>query len=218
MSNFGVKQLRVVNPYELAFREARSAVNASEILKQAQEYNDVAKAIADCHLVIGTTAAQNRELQHLLYDVREAAPLIRQHLISGKVAILFGSEKRGLSNHDFSYCQWLMHIPTLDQHLSMNLGQAVAVCLYELSREQQAAPVAGTPAATAGELDLLTSALLESLQLSGYLKPRTGAVTQEKIRRLVRRLSLTGADAETLLGVFRQVTWKMKNPGNDSND
>lgn len=212
MSNFGVAELRVVNPYELAFREARSAVGASPILKKAREFTTVAEAVADCSLVVGTTAAQNRELQHPMHALPEAAPLIRSHLQSGSVALLFGSEKRGLSNHDFSFCQWLLHIPTRGQHLSMNLGQAVAVCLYQLAREAKASQVRKlqTERATAEQLSLLDEGLLDALRISGYLKPKTGAETEEKLRRLTRRLNLTAEDATTLLGMLRQIRWKLK--------
>ena len=74
MSNFGVRRLRVVNPYEVAFREARSAVGAAELLAKAEEYENVAEAVADCSLVVGTTAAAGRELQHrmLAAGVRRA--------------------------------------------------------------------------------------------------------------------------------------------------
>jgi TrmH family RNA methyltransferase len=218
MSNFGVRHLRVVNPYELAFREARSAVGASPILKQAQEFSSVADAVADCTLVVGTTAAHNRELQHRLYALRDAAPLMLSQIVSGKVAVLFGSEKRGLSNHDFSYCQWLLHIPTRDENLSMNLGQAVAVCLYEMARDSPGLLESGSNPVKAADLELLTFALTESLHLSGYLKPRSGAAAEEKVRRLVRRLNLSADDAETVLGMLRKVTWKLKRQGNDGND
>src|SRR5438067_4849110 len=136
MSNFGFSHLRVVNPYEVAFREARSAVGAAELLKNAEEYKSVAETVADCTLVVGTTALQHRELQHPLQSLSAAAPQIRRELSSksGRVALLFGSEKRGLSNEDLSHCRWLMRIPTREAHGSMNLAQAVAVCLYELVR------------------------------------------------------------------------------------
>jgi TrmH family RNA methyltransferase len=211
MSNFGVSELRVVNPYELAFREARSAVGASPILKSAKEFKTVAEAVADCSLVIGTTAAQNRELQHPMYPLPQAAPRIRNHLQSGPVALLFGSEKRGLSNEDFSYCHWLLHIPTREQHFSMNLGQAVAVCLYELARESRSqAAKQPEEKATADQLSLLDQALLDALRTAGYLKPRSGAASEEKLRRLTRRLSLNDEDATTLLGMLRQILWKLK--------
>ncbi len=108
MSNFGFERLRVVNPYQLAFREARSAVGAAALLRQAEECKDLAEAVSDCSLVVGTTAAQNRELRHSLKGLEPAARLIRRTLAKGTVALLFGSEKRGLSNDDLSYCHWLM--------------------------------------------------------------------------------------------------------------
>ena len=76
--------------------------------------------------------------------------MIRKRLGAGKVALLFGSEKVGLSNHDLSHCHWLMRIPTNDRNISMNLGQAVAICLYELARAEagrlKSAPVASKTA------------------------------------------------------------------------
>src|SRR2546430_15232756 len=131
MSNFGFFHLRVVNPYELAFREARSAVGAVPLLAQATEFKTVAEAVADCTLVVGTTSVGQRQLQHSARRLDQAASLLSKQLAGGRVALLFGSEKRGLSNEDLSHCHWLLRIPTREEHRSMNLGQAVAVCLYE---------------------------------------------------------------------------------------
>src|SRR6476660_8757544 len=82
MSNFGFLRLRVVNPYEVAFREARSAVGAPELLANAEEYQSVAEAVVDCTVVVGTTAVRHRELQHPLKLLDEGAGLIRAHLCS----------------------------------------------------------------------------------------------------------------------------------------
>lgn len=211
MSNFGVLRLRVVNPYEVAFREARSAVGAAGLLAKAEEFKTVAEAVADCRLVVGTTAVGHRELQHPLRRVEYGARLIRKALAAGPAALLFGSEKFGLSNDDLSHCDWLLTIPTRDAHRSMNLGQAVAVCLYELVRDRGAA--AREPAkvkrAAAGELERLTEVLAEVLAASGYVNPRTAASTREKIRRMVRRLNLPSRDAEIWLGMLRQIRWKL---------
>ena len=74
MSNFGVRRLRVVNPYEKAFREARSAVGAAGLLAKAEQYDGVAEAVADCKLVVGTTVAgARRDLQHRLHRLDEGA-------------------------------------------------------------------------------------------------------------------------------------------------
>ncbi len=212
MSNFGFSSLRLVNPYEPSFREAQSAVGASALLQTADVYTNLADAISDCVLVIGTTAARNRELHQPLKLPADGARLIRKRLASGRVALLFGSEKRGLSNQDLSYCDWLLRIPTRETHVSMNLGQAVAICLYELVRDRKKVlPVEKVRSATAAERERTTATLLEILHASGYVNPRTTTATEEKIRRLVRRLNLSAADAEVLLGMLRQIGWKMGN-------
>ena len=224
MSNLGFLRLRVVNPYEASFREARSAVGAAPVLAKAEQYSTVKEAVADCSLVIGTTAAGNRELHHPLRLLQEAAPLVRKRLrAGGRVALLFGSEKRGLSNDDFSHCHWLMHIPTREEHTSMNLGQAVAVCLYELARVpvkdsnrckgKDITKTEKSKPAAASELERITTMLIDALRASGYLGERSVAAKEEKIRRMVRRLELSSSDAELWLGMLRQMLWKMKPSG-----
>jgi TrmH family RNA methyltransferase len=211
MSNFGVLNLCLVNPYEPSFREARSAVGASELLANARVVPTVAQAVADCTLVVGTTAVGSREVRHPVKGLQGAAPLIRKRLATGRVALLFGSEKFGLSNEDLSHCHWLLRIPTREQHRSMNLGQAVAVCLYELARSSRhvAIPEKGQPA-TAGDIDRVAALLLEALDASGSLKSRSAARTEEKLRRLMRRHNLTAEDAKFWLGMFSQIVWKLR--------
>ncbi len=211
MSNFGFLRLRVVNPYDLAFREARSAMGAAGLLASAEEYQSVAEAVADCGLVVGTTSIQHRELQHPLRRLDEGAALIRQQLASAPIALLFGSEKFGLSNDDLSHCHWLMNIPTRDEHVSMNLGQAVAVTLYELARDNKTiVPQERPEMATAGDVERVTASLMEALSISGYLTPASIAASEEKVRRLVRRMDLNARDAELWLGMLRQILWKLR--------
>jgi len=265
-SNFGVQHLRLVRPYEVAFRGARSAVGAAEVMAGAIEFKTVGKAVADCRLVVGTTAAARRELQQELRRLEVGGRAIRKQLASGPVALLFGSEKRGLSNDDMSYCHWLMRIPTRGErgqtdggsiptfrkeregwgshdsidrgsidlaltnrgstrdgpvnHGSMNLGQAVAVCLYELVRAGKIPAgetgAAGSPmtsmataSARAGDLERITQLLFEVLSASGYVKPRVASATEEKLRRMVRRMNLSEKDAELWLGMLRQIGWQL---------
>lgn len=221
MSNFGVATLRLVNPYDPAFREARSAVGAEELLARAEVFSTVAEAVADCGLIVGTTAPMRRAPQHPLHPLDKAAALIQPALQAGAVALLFGSEKRGLSNEDLAHCHWLLYIPTTQQQPSMNLAQAVAVCLYELTRSMEptshssntghpAVPVAPRSPASAAELERLTIVLLEALDASGYTLPEQGALTEQSARRLIRRLAFHSEDAESLLGMLRQILWKLR--------
>ena len=211
MSNFGFTHLRIVNPYEPAVREARSAVGASALLKSAQEYKNVSDAVADCTLVVGTTAVRHRDLQHPLKRLEQGARSIRKHLASGRVAILFGSEKFGLSNEDLSHCHWLIRIPTCETNISMNLGQAVAICLYELVRDSKAATQSDKPkSAEASEVERISTMLIDALRESGYISRRPVTDVEDRMRRLVRRLNLQERDAEVWLGILRQILWKIR--------
>jgi TrmH family RNA methyltransferase len=220
MSNFGILHLRVVNPYDVAFEGARSAVGATAVLASAEKYETLAEAVADCSLIVGTTAIGHRDLQHSIQRLEVGAPIIRAHLATGRCALLFGSEKFGLSNKDMSHCDWLLHIPTRDEHASMNLGQAVAICLYELIRDPGAlaGPEQGSPA-SAAEVERITETLFEALRVSGYPKLNSSDSFEGAVRRLVRRLHLQTGDAEFFLGMLRQMVWKMKNSksGNNNN-
>jgi tRNA/rRNA methyltransferase len=211
MSNFGATRLRVVNPYEKAFREARSAVGAAAVLREAEECASVEEAVADCGLVVGTTAIGNREIKHPLRSLDKAGPVIRKRLARERVAILFGSEKKGLSNEDLSYCHWLVHIPTRGEHQSMNLGQAAAVCFYELGRGTRSVEEGVRRGAASMEtVERITKSLLACLVKSGYVAARSEELAEEKLRRMVRRFSLDEADAEVFLGMVRKVEKELK--------
>jgi len=213
MSNFGFAHLRVVNPYEVAFRDAKSAVGASPVLAEAKEFSTVAGAIADCTLIVGTTAIRHRQLQQPLRVLSAGSPAMLKRLRSSPVALLFGSEKWGLSNDALSHCHWVMHIPTRQEHQSMNLGQAVAICLYELVRRNPPRAVLERhPAADSGTVERITETLLAALHKSEYINPKTGQLAEEKLRRLIRRLRLEAADAEVVLGMLHKILWKLEQP------
>jgi tRNA/rRNA methyltransferase len=209
VSNFGFADLRVVNPYDRAFREAVSAVGGAPVLQAAELLNDVAAAVRDCSLVVGTTAIGNRELQQPLTTLADAAPLIRAH--NGPVALLFGSEKFGLNNDELAFCHHLVHIPTSPQTPSMNLGQAVAVCLYELIREPASGLLPGGPKPVAGsDAEQITRMLFDVLRESGYTNRIVATSIELKVRRFVRRIRLTSRDAPLVLGILRQILWKFR--------
>ncbi len=205
MSNFGFFDLRLVDAYEVAYREARSAVNASRVLEHARVFPRVADAVADCSLVIGTGSADHRTLHHRLVRLDAARPETTAN--AGRTAILFGSEKFGLSREDLDLCHWIIRIPTREDHGSMNLGQAVAVVLYELVREDAARAPQLDYRADAEALTRLEELVFEALEESGYA--RTPG-TEGKIRRLIRRLEIPPHDAEVWQGMFRQILWKLR--------
>lgn len=204
VSNFGFDSLRLVDPYRVAIDEARSAPGAGAILTAAREFSTVRDAVADCELVIGTASMDLREAKLPLDRLEDAAPLVRG--IRGHVTLMFGSEKYGLSNDDLSFCHRLLRIPTRPEHGSMNLGQAVAVCLYELIRQAGAYPPAVRHQAPAEQLDRLADGLQQVLTGVEYAQVPTTLI---KLRRLLRRLHLSPKDAEAVQGMVRQVLWKL---------
>ena len=214
MHGFGFMDLRLVNDYSVGFEKAKSAVDASAILAAAREFPTVADAVADCSLVVGTTAVGERKQEHSLYTLAQAGTLLRSTVAHARVALLFGSEKTGLSNDAMSHCHWLMTIPMHPspglRHASMNLGQAAAVCLYELVRHED--PVDATesqPAAQAEDLERVTHLLAEMLTSIGYARRRPAAADPGAVRRMVRRLNLSQSDARRWIGILRQLLWKI---------
>lgn len=222
MHDFGFRHLRVVNEYGVPFETARSAIDASEVLATAVVFGSVGEAVADCTLVVGTTAVGERALRHSLYTLPEAASEIGGELADegGRVALLFGSEKTGLSNDELSACNWLLTIPMEQheevRHPSMNLGQAVAVCLYELVRRPGAVVSArgvASAAAQAGEVERLTALLAEVLEATGYTKRHPANCEEGQIRRLVLRMGVAVGDVPVWMGILRQVLWKVRGGG-----
>jgi TrmH family RNA methyltransferase len=214
MHGFGFLDLRLVSDYPIALEDARSAVDASEILASAQTFATVADAIRGCRLVVGTTAVGERRREHRLETPASGAASIVAALSSGTVALLFGSEKTGLNNEELSFCDWLMTVPMHPtpgmRHASMNLGQAVAVCLYELIRDTPLAfEVPASPAAQAQDLERVTALLREVLLLSGYADHRASFAEPAFLRRTIHRLQLGQSDARRWIGVLRRILWKL---------
>ena len=213
MTNFGFGHLRVVEPYEVGFREARSAVDAEPVLMAAETFGNVAAAVEDCALVVGTAEGRQRKPEEPLQRLEAGVEEIRQQLRSGaRVAVLFGSEKRGLSNEELGPCQRVVRIPTEGEQPSMNLGQAVAVVLYEAIRDGETTNDAELPQApaTAGDRERLVGLVAEVLERSEAARRGERALGEEKVRRLVRHMALTQPDAREWMGMMRQVLWKLR--------
>ncbi len=158
-------------------------------------------------------------MQQPLVGLPEAGRLIRERMEKGRVALLFGSEKRGLSNEDMSYCHWLLKIPTREEHRSMNLGQAAAVCLYETSnlenrnsklQTQNTESVVGSQPAKMETVERLTEVWLEALEKSGYVGVRARSTAEEKLRRMLRRFAMEEVDAEVVLGMMKKIVGKLE--------
>ena len=186
MANFGFANLRLVNDYEVPFEEARSAVDAAPVLAAARRFASVGEAVGDCTLVYGTTALGDRRLLHPVDMLRDAPHHVDEAVAAGgRVALLFGSEKTGLSAEEMSHCHRLLTVPMSEGGVSMNLGQAVAVCLYEFAREnavsQRTLPTHARPS-TAEETKRFELLLREVLLASEYDRRFPGNMGDDALR------------------------------------
>jgi tRNA/rRNA methyltransferase len=216
MANFGFLEMAVVAPFEPAWEEARlAAVGAESVIVSARAVPTLLDAIGSSTLVVGTTSGSRRNIGRELLSLSEFAAWLRRRRAKGKAALLFGSEKTGLANKDMSHCHVLVRIPTSMDCPSMNLGQAVAVCAYELAR---AGVVSIRPThftmhrsetANSQILDHLFERATRVLDISGYLQPKSRAAMLMKLRRFLLDLNLTCNDARILGGVLSQVEWKL---------
>jgi tRNA/rRNA methyltransferase len=235
MANFGFQRLAVVAPYGEHWREAKSAVGAPELLANARETESLAETVRDCTLVVGTGSLARRNPEQTVVALPELAPLVwREIARAGRVALVFGSEKRGLTREDLSYCHLLAEIPTDPRQPSMNLGQAVAVCLYELASRigeaREPAADRGAPGeaakpgehgvsldrddatapACAGGLELLAGVVEETMLAANYSPAAMRKANRHDLHLLLRRLALTRRDARRILGLFRRILWRLK--------
>jgi len=217
MANFGFCEMVVVAPYSPVWQETRSAVGAEEIVTSARAAESLMEAIADASLVVGTTAGSRRNLDRDLISLPDFSAWLRHRRAKGVAALLFGSEKTGLSNEHMSYCHALVRIPTAGDCPSMNLGQAVAVCAYELARAglvptRWLQPTArSSDPAGAQSLEHLFERATRVLDQVGYLQPKSRRATLIKLRRLLIDLELTNHDAKILGGILAQIEWRILN-------
>jgi len=218
--NFGFDDLVVVAPYGPVWEEAQTTAGAGKWLRQARAVSHLTEAIADRNWVLGTSSLARRhptEPQRVL-SLEGLAAYSKRQKGRDRIAILFGSEKRGLTNEDLSYCHAILRIPTSAKATSMNLGQAVAVCCYELrqlldgSRARKTSRnSAAASCAQVGEIirliDELHPLLGESeASHSGKLRKR-----KERLRQILMRWSITSQDLTLLFGLVRDLSRKVRN-------
>ncbi len=205
MKNFGFSDLAVVGIHPPNWDEVTSAPNATDLLADARLFSTLNQAIADCNLVIGTTDRTRVETRQNIFTPID---LNRElNATDYKLALVFGSEKHGLTNDDFSHCHRVMSIPTQPNCPSMNLGQAVAVCCYELVRNQAQTEFVPRPAemATAGATEAALQLLLDVLHQIDFVLPGNKPDLKRRIRSSFFRFNLTRYDVEMLCGILGRI-------------
>ncbi|MEO1133509.1 MAG: RNA methyltransferase [Cyanobacteria bacterium J06639_1] len=215
MKNMGVSDLWLVAPRcHPSDREAvQMAVHAAEVLENARRVSSLAEAIAGCQWVVGTAGRLHPSDFATTSPREQLSQLVKANRVPG--AIVFGPEDRGLNNRELAVCQHHVTIPSSDSYPSLNLAQAVGICLYELRMAcLTALPVLPNSGDTV-PADVMEGFYghLEALLLKiGYLHPHTAQRKLEKFRRLFNRARLTKPEVALLRGVVRQLGWAYEQP------
>ena len=209
MLNFGLTDLRLVNPQtDHTVHEARQmAVNATTVLEKARIFSSLEAALADCTLSYGTTRRFGKYREDLIHPDEAARQLVPETL-KGRVAMVFGREDKGLHTSELDLCQRFVTIPTDDQLPSMNLAQAVLICLYEISRAR--GELSGL---THGRKQLASSKSLEgmfrhmkqTLGDVGFLNPQNPDHILRAFRRIFGRAGLSEREVRILQGLWSQI-------------
>ncbi len=217
MANFGFRDLSVVNPYSVAWREIRSAVTAGPVVEKAKKFTSLADALRRSHVVIGTSAGQRRKNTGAWIGLEQLRSIVHASIKAKKsVALVFGSEKSGLSNKDLAFCHHILRIPTVPECPSMNLSQAVAVVACAIrfdktlppsTRDERPAKVAQTTVSVQ-HLEFLINRALKAFARAGLHRNWDPRQRKDRIRKSFYRWNLTEIDTALLHGIF---SWVIKN-------
>jgi len=211
MANFGYADLRLVAPEvdHLGADARRMAVKAVGLLEAARVYSDLGSALSDCHLALGTTRRFGKYREDFLHP-EEIAPFVAPHLEGSRVALVFGREDKGLSTEELDLCHRFVTIPTRDEVPSMNLAQAVCLCLYETARGLRRSPDTShgrKRLASGATLDGLYDHMRRTLLDIDYLDPQNPEHILHAFRRIFGRALLNDREVRILRGLFSRIDW-----------
>ncbi len=213
LKNMGFDDLRLVAPGPLNNREAAAmAVHADDVLARATVYPDLAAALADCSVAVGTTSRRGG-YRSRANPLRAAAAELAAVAGSNKIAIVFGREDRGLTNRELKLCNRLITIPTAPEYPSLNLAQAVVVVAYELMMAAQVSAAAAIEAARAPHFvaaaisDPMLARMEEALLSIGFIPDDNPDHIMFAIHEIFGRSGLTAREVEILNGMARQMRW-----------
>ncbi len=208
MKNMGLSRLVLVRPKVFPSPEAEArASGAQDLLAAASVVDDLEVAVADCPVVIGASARKRSTLWTAM-DPREMATLVRQQVVRGPVALVFGRERTGLTTAELDRCSHLVHIPANPDYSSLNIAMAVQVLSYELRMSALAgqtpagAEADADPPATAAQMEGLFAHLEQALHDIGFLQPGREGRIMQRLRRLFHRARPDQREVNILRGIL----------------
>lgn len=209
MKTMALTDLWLVAPGIFPHSEATAmASGADDVLERARVVPTLADAVADCGLVVGATARLRAQYYWPALGVREAAQTIRAAALDGPVAVVFGTERTGLTNAELELCNAVLHIPANPVYESLNLAQAVQVVAYELyvaTGSVRATSPREAPLAAAADLALLYDHLDRVLGEVGFTDRRGGPHLLKRFKRIFGRSELDQLEVNILRGLLAAV-------------
>jgi tRNA/rRNA methyltransferase len=216
--NMGISRLLLVNPIDCDLtRILRMAThNAEDVISEMEVFDSLEDALAPFQYVVGTTARVGSHRQSIK-NPRQLATELVDITRKNQVAILFGTESRGLANEHIKHCDSLVTIPTAD-FTSINLGQSVMIMAYEILLASSEKKEAFVPRlATHRELEGMYDHLKETLTKINFINPENPDYWMMNLRRFFNRMHLRARDIQVIRGICRQVDWYCfkRNAGKD---
>lgn len=208
MKNMGLSRLKMVRPEGLDSEDCRKmAGKALDVLAAARLFSKFEEAVADEEILIGTSSARERSLRQRLYTPREIGPLIRRYAAQHRVALVFGSERSGLTDDQLARCQYAVCIPANPIYPVLNLSQAVLILAYEVFNAEPSELNPGRQLATVREREQMFQHLEQVLVRIGFLSSQNPAPIMRSIRRFLGRADLTPRDIQILRGICSHMEW-----------
>jgi tRNA/rRNA methyltransferase len=211
MMNFGLSDLRLVNPIcdWRSLDARRMAMKADTLLDQARIFACLEDALADRQVAMGTTCRLGKYREDLLSPA-EAVSRIADLPRGSQAAYVFGREDRGLTTDELELCQHFVTIPTVAAYPSMNLAQAVALCIYEIRKRwspEKEDQVPQRELATGTELEQMYAHMQKTFLEIDYLDPQNPSHIMRALRRLFGRAHLDQREVRIIRGVLSRIDW-----------
>jgi tRNA (cytidine32/uridine32-2'-O)-methyltransferase len=216
MKTMGLSDLRLIAPRQYPDEEATSlAAGATDILESARVHETLEEAIADCTLVIGTSARSRQHSRPMLNGETCAQTAIEETSKDQKVAIIFGRERMGLSNEDLALCHYHAEISANPDYPILNLASAVQIISYELWKEANQ-----TSSAVHDDKEYPTKEQLANFETHlelvlkdiGFLNQKHPGEAMTRMERFFNRTRMESKELRMWRGILSSIERSIKEP------
>lgn len=210
MKNLGYSDLRLVRPRAELNKDAYArATYASAIIDCARIHGDLAGAVKDCGIVIGTSRRYSKSRKNII-GLDKMLGLLKPALSASRVALVFGSEDSGISSPDAKHCHWVVNIETGSDYDTMSVSHAAAIVLWEVNQLARGPEQPSQELARAEDLEDMYRHLQKVLQEIDFMAPGDPQRMMVNFRAIFNRAMLDPKEASIIRGVLSKVSWRIK--------